>query len=619
MQDRAGDQIVHRLTDEGIPEVILTEKGVPVDDEAAGGSETIDLVVIVQPTQRVAGRIDRTGSGDFRKRYLGGRGADMGIAAEVVIREGKVPSRPRVVAAEPVAPIIPVAAVLGLAGLGIVLAGVRPDAQIAAVHVHTLAALGGSNASRAIAVADVDPMIQPPLEPGRQVLSVSLLKSAEQDLLPVCLTIAIGVFGVDNVGHTDHQHTLFPGHDGVGIGQALEKERGLVVQAVPVQVFEETHAASRPAVNPRGIVGHLHHPHLEIRSPGNVHGIHHQRLCRHQFRLHAGANPDGRQRLVLGDRRRDGLARFGGIKGVGQLPQRLVGDAILAVRRKALGFAVENHGSVHFVTALGVDAPGGDIAGQVIGVGIDPEPIDVKLPLESNGIVHHHLSRQKHHGQVVSEGPCLHGIVHGPRKFLPLFQLRQHQLGKVRPIAVFIGTPFPLFPGRQGVKVEFNIIEASLRRMVEGLEIRLQQTFHFLRQLLAMLLRVLQFAAWMGIGVRPATDRDERLGARMLCLDHFLRKTRPVAMDPIEAAAQGGAMAGVAGQHRQEMALGVRDPHHRQRMIHRSVRLHTKTGPLAVLEDATIRRETHLPLSPVQMARPAIFQCLQSHHLQLVQ
>src|SRR5262249_41916898 len=197
-------------------------------------------------------------------------GGDVGVAAEVVVVEGEVPHRVAVVAAEPVAPVVLAAAVLRLAGRRLQLAGVRPDAQVVAAegdgppHPPPLSpAAGGAgggiwappaprgggggggggrtrrDGAAAVAVGDVDPVVEPPHRAVDAVLLVALDEAAvERDAL-VGLAVAVGVLGVEDLRGTRHDDALAPGHDAGWEADAFEEDGRLVVLAVATGGFEE--------------------------------------------------------------------------------------------------------------------------------------------------------------------------------------------------------------------------------------------------------------------------------------------------------------------------------------------------------------------------------------------
>jgi hypothetical protein len=89
------------------------------------------LLEIVVAFLRRAGGIDGRirAAGELDAAVAGG---EVGVAAEVVLREDVVPERVGVLRAEPVAPVVAIAAELGGAALGFDLAGIEADAEVAA-------------------------------------------------------------------------------------------------------------------------------------------------------------------------------------------------------------------------------------------------------------------------------------------------------------------------------------------------------------------------------------------------------------------------------------------------------------------------------------------------------
>ncbi len=103
------------------------------------------------------------------------------------------------------------------------------------------------------------------------------------------------------------------------------------------------------------------------------------------------------------DRRGSGLSRAverGGKKCVDGLD-----DQVFDCGGEAGGVPVEDHGEIGLVSAFAQDAPGWNVAGDVVAVGDDPEAVRVDLPLETQGVVDDHFAGKEDHGQIVAEAP----------------------------------------------------------------------------------------------------------------------------------------------------------------------------------------------------------------------
>ena len=124
----------------------------------------------------------------------------MRVAAEIVIAENEVPHRIRVVAAEPVAPVVSTASELRLPGLGIDEPGVRLDSEIPAADVDRLAGFRRADCSTAVSVGTVDPVVQAPGKSVDPVLLVAFDEALEQHVAAVGATVTVGVLGVENLG-----------------------------------------------------------------------------------------------------------------------------------------------------------------------------------------------------------------------------------------------------------------------------------------------------------------------------------------------------------------------------------------------------------------------------------
>src|SRR5215475_8997644 len=98
----------------------------------------------------------------------------MRIAAKIVVREHKVIHRIAVVVAEPVAPVVAAAAVLGQAGFRLNLASLRLDAEIAAAQVHDFPRLQRLDDTSALAVGSIDPAVEAPGQAVDTMLLIAL-------------------------------------------------------------------------------------------------------------------------------------------------------------------------------------------------------------------------------------------------------------------------------------------------------------------------------------------------------------------------------------------------------------------------------------------------------------
>src|SRR5687767_3286844 len=130
-----------------------------------------------------------------------------------MILERVVPHRVAVVAAEPVAPVVPLAAELRLARLSVNLARVGANPQVAAVDVDlgsyslSLWERAGVRVQRrqrpdhppAVAIPDIQPIIEPPPQAVHAVLLVPFAEALVKDLPHVRLVVAARVLGIQDV------------------------------------------------------------------------------------------------------------------------------------------------------------------------------------------------------------------------------------------------------------------------------------------------------------------------------------------------------------------------------------------------------------------------------------
>ncbi len=227
-----------------------------------------------------------------------GRG-DMRIPAKVVIFKRVVPAGVGVVAAEPVAEVIAIAAELGLAGLRIELPGAigeRTNAQVTAVDVGCLACTDVFDVPAAIAIRQINPAIHAPAQAVDAVLLVAFVEAGEERGAFVRFAVGVvwcGILCIKNVGGCGDEDAFVPDHDARGEVQVIEEDGAAVVLAIAVCVFEEDDAAGGFYFaicigNARRIIAHLDDPEFSIRAKVESDRVHHQRLSGDELCAKAG-------------------------------------------------------------------------------------------------------------------------------------------------------------------------------------------------------------------------------------------------------------------------------------------------------------------------------------------
>ena len=221
-----------------------------------------------------------------------------------------MPERIGIIAAEPVSPVVAHPPRLGLAREQLQRAAIRRDPEIPPTDVHRGRKLRRRQPAAAVAIRQIQPAVEPPLQAVGEVLGISDRQPGKHHRAAVRPTVAVGVFEEKNFGHGHHQHAVAPGPHRIRITQAVGKKRRPVVDAVAARRFEHAHpAAGFPfAILAQRIVPHLHHPHPAVGPPAHIDGIHDQRLRHGEFHLEARGHTDGRERF--GGRLRTGQGDF---------------------------------------------------------------------------------------------------------------------------------------------------------------------------------------------------------------------------------------------------------------------------------------------------------------------
>src|SRR5262249_3911446 len=135
----------------------------------------------------------------------------------------KAQERP-VVAAKPVVPIISHAALLCQTGHRFELAGVGVQAKLLVADVDLLAANGATDHTAEQPVCSINPVVESEAEAVDPGLVIIRVESTEQSLDDVGPTVAIGVFGVENIRRGTNQRALAPRGHACGEWEVVEKD-----------------------------------------------------------------------------------------------------------------------------------------------------------------------------------------------------------------------------------------------------------------------------------------------------------------------------------------------------------------------------------------------------------
>ena len=214
----------------------------------------------------------------------------MRVAPQVMPRLGVVPTEAGVVVAEPVAPVVTAAPILGLTGLRLERKRVGAEPKIASANVDAPPAAGGGDHAAAVAVCAVHPVVEPVLEAVHPVLMVALAKAGEQHPRLVSPAVAVRVLRKQDVRRGADEHPVAPRHHAGGESESIQKHRRVVVAAVTVAILQPADAPSGLAfpVEAKRIVGHLGNPQPPGLVPLECDRIRHQRLGGHQLDPVAG-------------------------------------------------------------------------------------------------------------------------------------------------------------------------------------------------------------------------------------------------------------------------------------------------------------------------------------------
>ena len=223
-------EIMHGLAGESIPPQRVAEQRVAVNAEAASRSDAPRRGGIVEALDAAADREDaiRVGiRGDVDARR---RRGDLRVSPRVVFGKREVEKRATVFATEPVAPIVAHAPVLREPGDGLERAGVRVHAEVVTANIHA------ADDSAEQTICAVNPIIQAEREAVDARLVVVGHEAGEEFFHHVGASVAIGVFGVNDVWRSADERPFFPRHHARWEREPVEKNGGLVETPVAVRV-----------------------------------------------------------------------------------------------------------------------------------------------------------------------------------------------------------------------------------------------------------------------------------------------------------------------------------------------------------------------------------------------
>lgn len=115
----------------------------------------------------------------------------------------------------------------------------------------------------------------------------------------------------------------------------------------------------------------------------------------------------------------------------------------------------------------------------------------------------------------------------------------------------------PFFAGGEGVEGEFDLFGCAGERGGEGFEGAGGDALGFGSEVFAVLFDEFHGAAWRWVLIGTAAEGGEGDGSGEFALEGLLGDAGPVAVDFIDA--DGGAVAGVAGEDGADFAVGVGD------------------------------------------------------------
>ena len=458
------NEIVHRLTDEGVAVKSLAQQRVAIQAQAAAGGHAVNVARVIETLERSADREHPVGIGVSGRGHARAGRRKVGVASHVMVGQRIVPQQCPVVAAEPVAPVVAHAAVLRQPGQRLKGAGVGVQPEIPPANVHQFAPGEAGDAAADQSVRAMHPAVEAVGEAIHPRLIVGGGETRKQRAPDVRAPVAVGVLGVKDVRRGADQDAFPPSSDAGRERQAVEEHRPLVGEPIAVDVLQKNDPAARlvAAAEAQRIIVHLDDPRFAVRAEVDRDRVDDQRLGGDQLDPQAGADANRAQRR-LG---RFWLCAFGALflpKCPGQLPMNLADDFVLQANGQFRRAIVIDHRSCALIATLFEYALGRDVARRVVGVGVDPNPVAVELPLEPQRVVNHHFARQKHHRQLVAKAPGLDGVIEPGLQRLATSQTRELHPGVIADRVGALGQALPLGLGRRRAEREIHLAKRGFQ------------------------------------------------------------------------------------------------------------------------------------------------------------
>ena len=498
----AADQVVDGFADEGVALVLRPEVGVPVDLGRAGAGEVVGGVGIVEAFQRDAGGKDAVVVAvgwDPGLRRFDAAGGGIG-------REGVAPEKAAVVVPKPIPEVVAHPSLLADAGEGFEFPAGQTEPEVASRGRNLPPGGRVPDASAEESAGTVDPVVESPAESVDAGLEVVGGEAGEEDF-----TAGTIRRNEQDVRCGADEDLIAPDHQSGGERESGSHHGGLVESSVAIGVREdlEPSAGFESAVEAGGVIGHLADPETavvaEIDRDGRldevVAGDEVDGEIRREREGFEGASGFLRRRHF--SRLRRGQER-GAEKGTDGAD-----DLVLDGRIELLRAVVVPEGGFGLIAALAEDAAGRNVAGDVVGVAVDPESGGVEFGLEAEGVVDDDLAAEEDHGEVGAEGEGLDRVRQRGRGRFVAVESRDPAPGVVADDSRGLRAFLPLVAGEVGLEGKGDDLLRGAGRFIEGREGKFQQSAGFGGEASAVLLDEFDRSARVGVGIGAASDGNQ--------------------------------------------------------------------------------------------------------------
>src|SRR5215471_564010 len=202
-----------RLANENAAGEIRPEQLITIRRGAARRCDVPGHADVVKSLQNARSRKNARGVLIIREHPSGRANSQVRIPSDVLFGNEIMPDPRAVIVPKPIAPIIAMTTILRIAGLCFESPISRTKTEIASVNIHCFSHQFRSDASAAIAIGTVKPVVEPIFESVDPMLLIAFPETGEKNFAHVRFAVAVRVLSIKYFGRGTNDHPPSPGHD----------------------------------------------------------------------------------------------------------------------------------------------------------------------------------------------------------------------------------------------------------------------------------------------------------------------------------------------------------------------------------------------------------------------